>query len=68
MLVESKDFVDPPNGRKVEVTFHDDEVMVGSTLGYRGEGNGFFLHPADRRSNNQRVFVTASGVRRMRFL
>jgi hypothetical protein len=42
--------------------------MVGSTLGYRGEGNGFFLHPADGRSNNQRVFVTASGVQRMRFL
>ena len=67
-LVESKDFIDPPQGRKVEVTFHDDEVMVGSTLGYRGEGNGFFLHPADGRSNNLRVFVTAAGVRRMRFL
>jgi hypothetical protein len=67
-LVESKDFVDPPQGRKVEVTFHDDEVMVGSTLGYRGEGNGFFLHPADGRSNNLRVFVTAAGMRRMRFL
>ena len=67
-LVESKDFVDAPQGRKVEVTFHDNEVMVGSTLGYRGEGNGFFLHPADGRSNNQRVFVTASGLRRMRFL
>jgi hypothetical protein len=67
-LVESKDFVGPPQGRKVEVTFHDNEVMVGSTLGYRGEGNGFFLHPADGRSNNLRVFVTAAGVRRMRFL
>jgi hypothetical protein len=67
-LVESKDFIDPPKGRKVEVTFHDNEVMVGSTLGYRGEGNGFFLHPADGRSNNLRVFVTAAGVRRMRFL
>jgi hypothetical protein len=67
-LVERKDFVDAPQGRKVEVTFHDDEVMVGSTLGYRGEGNGFFLHPADGRSNNLRVFVTASGLRQMRFL
>ena len=67
-LVESKDFVDAPQGRKVEVTFHDNEVMVGSTLGYRGDGNGFFLHPADGRSNNLRVFVTAAGLRRMRFL
>ncbi len=67
-LVESKDFIDPPQGRKVEVTFHDNEIMVGSTLGYRAEGNGFFIHPADGRSNNLRVFVTASGLRRMRFL
>lgn len=66
--IESKDFVEPPQGRKVEVTFHDNEVMVGSTLGYRGDGNGFFLHPADGRSNNLRVFVTAAGLRRMRFL
>jgi uncharacterized protein DUF6982/PilZ domain-containing protein len=67
-LIESKDFVEPPQGRKVEVTFHDNEVMVGSTLGYRGDGNGFFLHPADGRSNNLRVFVTAGGLRRVRFL
>jgi hypothetical protein len=67
-LVESKEFTEAPQGRKIEVTFHDDEVMVGSTLGYRGEGNGFFLHPADSRSNNLRVFVTAGGMRQVRFL
>jgi hypothetical protein len=67
-LVESKDFSETPQGRKVEVTFHDNEVMVGSTLGYRGEGNGFFLQPADSRSNNLRVFVAAEGTRQVRFL
>lgn len=67
-FVERKVFVDPPQGRKVEVTFRDNEVLVGSTLGYRGEGNGFFVHPADVRSNNLRVFVTASGLRQMRFI
>jgi hypothetical protein len=67
-LVERKVFEDPPQGRKVEVTFYDNEVLVGSTLAYRGEGNGFFLHPADSRSNNLRVFVTAGGMRHMRFL
>jgi hypothetical protein len=66
--VDSKVFSDPPQGRKVEVTFHDSEVMVGSTLGYRGEGNGFFVQPADTRSNNLRVFVTASGMQQVRFL
>jgi hypothetical protein len=66
--VDSKDFLEAPQGRKVEVTFRDREVMVGSTLGYRGEGNGFFIHPADPGSNNLRVFVTAVGAQRVRFL
>ena len=66
--VETKDFSEPPQGRKMEVTFHDNEVMVGSTLGYRGAGNGFFLQPADPRSNNLRVFVTPAGMQQVRFL
>jgi hypothetical protein len=66
--VDSKVFSDPPQGRKVEVTFQDHEVMVGSTLGYRGQGSGFFVQPADGRSNNLRVFVTASGIQQVRFL
>jgi hypothetical protein len=67
-FVDRKAFVEPPQGRKVEVTFHDNEILIGSTLGYRGAGNGFFVHPADSRSNNLRVFVTAAGARRVRFL
>ena len=66
--VDSRDFLEAPQGRKVEVTFRDREVMVGSTLGYRGEGHGFFIHPADPGSNNLRVFVTAAGAQRVRFL
>ena len=66
--VDRKDFVEPAQGRKVEVTFRDREVLVGSTLGYRGEGHGFFIHPADPTSNNLRVFVTATGAQRVRFL
>jgi hypothetical protein len=67
-LIETKAFPEPPQGRKMEVTFHDNEVMVGSTLSYRGVGNGFFLQPADPRSNNLRVFVTAAGMQQARFL
>jgi hypothetical protein len=67
-LVEHKVFSEPPQGRKVEVTFHDDEVMIGSTLAYREKGHGFFVHPADPRSNNLRVFVTAAGMPKVRFL
>ena len=67
-LVERKAFSDPPQGRKIEITFHDHEIMVGSTLAYREEGHGFFVHPADPRSNNLRVFVTAAGMHKVRFL
>jgi hypothetical protein len=66
--VDSKDFRDAPQGRRVQVTFRDREVMVGATLAYRGEGNGFFIHPADPGSNNLRVFVTATGAKEVRFL
>ena len=66
-LVESKDFADPPKGRKVQVTFHDNEIWsVHARLPRRRQR--FFLHPADDRSNNLRVFVTATGMQRIRFL
>jgi hypothetical protein len=52
----------------MEVTFRDNEIIVGSTLSYRGEDNGFFLQPADPGSNNLRVFVTPAGLQQVRFL
>ena len=56
------------HGRKIEVTLPNGEVIVGSTLNYRRDGNGFFVHPADPCSEHSRVFVTATGVRHVRFL
>src|SRR4030043_1091890 len=44
-------------GRKVEGTFTDGEVFVGSTLGYDPSRMGFFETPVDPQSNNLRVFV-----------
>jgi hypothetical protein len=66
--VEEKQFVSRPAGRKIEVTFRDGEVLVGSTLNYRPDGQGFFVHPADVRSNNLRVFVTHAVIRHIRFV
>jgi hypothetical protein len=66
--VEARFFPETPHGRKMEVTFCDNEVLVGSTLSYRTEGHGFFLRPADPRSNNLSVFVTAAGMQNVRFL
>jgi hypothetical protein len=66
--VESNVFTAAPIGRKVEVTFHDGEVMVGATISYRCDGHGFFMNPADPGSNNQRVFVILSAMKHLRFL
>ncbi len=68
MRVDRLEFGTAPQGRKVAVTFHDGETLLGSTLGYRGEGNGFFVHPADPRSNNLRVFVAPGSTQQVRFL
>jgi len=66
--VDRHEFSAAPQGRKVVVTFHDGETLLGSTLGYRGEGAGFFVQPADPRSNNLRMFVAPGATQQVRFL
>ncbi len=67
---ERKKYVEgeKPSGRKVEVTFADGEVLVGSTLGYDPKRQGFFIFPADPQSNNIRVYVVSSFVEKVRYL
>ncbi len=67
---ERKKYVEPekPSGQKVEVTFRDGEVLVGSTLGYDPTRQGFFIFPADPKSNNIRVYVVSSSVEKVRNL
>ena len=57
-----------PSGQKVEVTFADGEVLVGSTLSYDPKRQGFFIFPADPKSNNIRVYVVSSFVEKVRYL
>jgi hypothetical protein len=66
--VEAKQFTNGAAGRKIEVTFGDGEVLVGTTLNFRPDGAGFFVHPADPRSNNLRVYVTHTSIRYIRFI
>jgi hypothetical protein len=66
--VDGRTFAERPSGRKIEITFADGELMVGSTLGYRTDGAGFFVSPADGDGNNLRVFVLPGGVKRVRYL
>jgi hypothetical protein len=56
------------HGRKLEVICVDDELFVGSTLGYDPSRKGFFVFPADPKSNNIRVFVISSAVKKFRYL
>jgi hypothetical protein len=65
---ERKTFTVRGQGRRLEVTFLDTEVILGTTLNYRADAQGFFVSPADRGANNSRIFVIASAVRRVRFL
>ena len=55
-------------GRKMEVTFQDGEVVAGLTLGYERGRTGFFLFPADARTNTLRVFVISRALRAIRYL
>ena len=57
-----------PSGRIVEVTFVDGEVLVGSTLGYDPKRQGFFVFPADPKSNNTRIYAVSSAVKQVRYL
>ena len=57
-----------PQGRLMEVTCKDGEVIVGTTTGYDPKRPGFFLFPIDPSANNARVFVVTSAVRTARFL
>ncbi|OGQ10489.1 MAG: hypothetical protein A2026_15985 [Deltaproteobacteria bacterium RBG_19FT_COMBO_46_12] len=70
LFKERKKYVEgeKPSGRKVEVTFIDGEVLVGSTLGYDPKRQGFFIFPADPKSNNIRIYVVSSFVEKVRYL
>jgi hypothetical protein len=56
------------HGRRVEVTFPDGEKIVGSTEGYNPQKLGFYVFPADPKSNNIRVFVVNKNTERVRLV
>ncbi len=57
--------VDPKNirGLKIKITFHDNEMVYGSTMGYSKQRKGFFVLPVDPESNNIRIYVVASAIK-----
>ena len=55
-------------GRLIEVTCKDREVIVGTTTGYDPKRPGFFLFPLDPTANNVRIYVVSAAVATARFL
>ena len=58
----------PIVGRKIRVLFKDGEVLLGTTQGYQPNRPGFFVTPADPKSNNERCFVVSAATREVSFL
>ena len=65
---ESQTLTTQNGGRKAEVTFRDGEKLVGTTDAYNPKKIGFFLVPADPRSNNLRVFVISKNATQIRLI
>ena len=55
-------------GRKMQVDFSDGESIIGYTLGYSPDRQGFYLTPADEGGNNIRIFVVKSATDKVAFL
>lgn len=65
---ERKQFDRLVPGRKLQVVFKDGEALVGSTTAYDAARPGFFMTPADPKSNNDRIYVVARAVRAVAFI
>jgi hypothetical protein len=65
---ESQALTSQSQSRKAEVTFRDGEKLVGTTDAYNPQKIGFFLIPADPRSNNLRVFVITKNATQVRWI
>lgn len=57
----------PERGRRIDITFLDDEHLSGRTLNYSPETSGFFVFPIDPTTNNSRVFAMSAAVRHVQF-
>ncbi len=65
---EQKAFEKVVPGRKLQVTFRDGEVLVGTSTAYDAARPGFFMTPANPKSNNDRIYVVMKAVRSVAFI
>jgi hypothetical protein len=62
-LIEEK--LEAPELLKIKITFFDGEILIGTTHGYTPEREGFFVAPLESDSNNLRIFVISSAVKKV---
>ncbi len=55
-------------GRRIRVDFRDGETMLGTTQAYTPGRAGFFVVPADKKSNTERAYILSSATRAVTFL
>ena len=51
-----------PEGQKLRITFNDGRQVAGFSSGYSRTAPGFFLVPAENRTNTARIFIYRSSV------
>jgi Family of unknown function (DUF6982) len=49
-------------GMKIAVRFKDGELLCGYSLTYSADRDGFFMFPADPKSNNVRIYVMTAAT------
>jgi hypothetical protein len=52
-------------GKRVRVTFRDGRQIAGFSPDYREDGIGFFMIPADTKTNTGRIWVFRAAVRQV---
>jgi hypothetical protein len=67
---EKREFVpaQPVAGKKIKVVFRDGEVLVGTTQGYQPGRPGFFVFPADPKSNLDRCYIVSTATKSVSFI
>ena len=58
----------PGAGRKIHIKFKDTEEITAFCHGYSPSRPGFFVVPADRKGNNERIFVVTSATETVNFI
>lgn len=58
----------PEGGRRIKIEFNDGEILIGYTRAYYPNLQGFYLVPADIKSNNELIYVVTSAAKKISFL